>query len=215
MTMDFSRFKVLPVKDIKKADWNYKDDDEELSGKLAENIKEHGQVQNIIVRVLEDDSYEIVNGNHRLDVFVNLGIEKVYACDLGKISLEAAKRIAIETNETTFQADPTKLAGLIGKILEEISQEEFLVSAPYTDKDMDQFKEILADLEEEEYETVTFTLAKDTGERFKKQMARVRSLSPEKGKEAGVFSDVMQRFITWARAMDREDFIKLVEGENA
>ena len=114
----------IPIEKLVPADWNYKEDDEVLSEKLENNIKRNGQIENIIVRKLDDDLYEVVNGNHRLSVFEKLGIKKPVCFDLGKITDAQAKRIAIETNETRFETDSIKLA----EIIKEISEMEFEIT---------------------------------------------------------------------------------------
>lgn len=98
-------FCELPVASMIKADWNYKVDDAKLSAKLEENIRRNGQIENIIVRELDDGTFEVVNGNHRLDVMRRLEFENVYCYNLGSVGLPEAQRIAIETNETKFKSE--------------------------------------------------------------------------------------------------------------
>jgi len=119
------------------AEWNYKTDDEALQEKLQNNLKRNGQVENIIVRELDTGYFEVVNGNHRLKAFKTLNWEEVMVFNLGQVSDSAARRLAIETNETKFKSDPLQLADL----LKEISQSEpdFIDTAPYSQAELDQF----------------------------------------------------------------------------
>ncbi len=134
-------FKVIPISKLVKADWNYKTDDPVKKEKLKENIKRNGQIENVLVRLLDTGFYEIVNGNHRQDVFVELGFEEVVAFDFGKISLAAAQRIAIETNETKFDSDTDKLAKLLQEIKLEFNEEDLKATMPF---DEDEFSEMMS-----------------------------------------------------------------------
>jgi len=106
-------FQEIPLKELIKAEWNYKQDDTELLAKLIKNIERNGQIENIIVREIKDNVFEVVNGNHRYDALQYLGVKKVVCYNLGDIPLEDAKRVAVETNETKFATDEIKLANLI------------------------------------------------------------------------------------------------------
>lgn len=136
-------FIVLPIKKLVKADWNYKEEDEFLSDKLANNIKRNGQVENLIVRELPTGFYEVINGNHRLDTFKELGWTKVVCKNEGAISVAQAQRIAIETNETKFKTDPLKLAKLIKEISAEIPVDELKLSMPYSEEDLNNMGKLL------------------------------------------------------------------------
>lgn len=131
-------FCSIQIDRLVKAGWNYKTNNEELAEKLANNIKRNGQIENIIIRELQTGFYEVVNGNHRLDVLKSIGYSDVYCYNLGFITENQAKRIAIETNETKFSTDK----GLLDDILKELQ----------TDFDIDDListmpDEIMADID--------------------------------------------------------------------
>lgn len=113
------------------AKWNYKSNNEELEGKLKQNLKENGVVQNLLIRPLKGGKYEVVNGNHRLKLLKELGEKKVMCCNLGDIPLAAAKKIAYETNETNFQADPFALSSLLKDLTDTFGLEKILATSPY------------------------------------------------------------------------------------
>jgi hypothetical protein len=127
----------LPLSALVKAEWNYKLDDEEKAKKLTANIKRNGQVQNIIVRDLGKGKFEIANGNHRLDSFLELKYKDAVCYNLGKVSQAVAERVAIETNEQSFDPDPIKLGQVIEHIMEEFPREDLLETMPYSDVDFD------------------------------------------------------------------------------
>lgn len=120
MELTGTNFKTIELNKLKKADWNYKENDAVLQIKLEENIRANGQLENIIVRKLDDEFYEIVNGNHRYDAFKECNIQEVIVCDMGKISLEKAQLIALATNETKFKLNDSKLFEILKTISSEI-----------------------------------------------------------------------------------------------
>jgi ParB-like chromosome segregation protein Spo0J len=130
-------YKSLPVSKLVKAEWNYKENDPELLEKLISNIKRNNQLENLIVRKLPTGFYEIVNGNHRYDALVAMGADEAVVYDCGDISDEHAVRIAIETNETTFETDYIKLSNLMKKIAQKFSVDELKITMPFSDKQLD------------------------------------------------------------------------------
>jgi ParB-like chromosome segregation protein Spo0J len=130
------KFEHIKASKLVKALWNYKNDDAQKMRKLVENIRQNGQVENIIVRDIGNGKYEVVNGNHRLDAFQELELDEVMVCNLGKVSDAQAKKIAVETNETRFPSDLLSLSTVMKDILIEFPQEELLTSMPYTDVEL-------------------------------------------------------------------------------
>lgn len=122
----------IPLDLIDKADWNYKEDDAALLKKLVNNFKRNGQVESVIVREMDGGRYEMVNGNHRLDAMRILEFPVVVAYNLGKCSEAAARRVAIETNETKFKSNDMRLSMLINQILGEYGEDELVETMPYT-----------------------------------------------------------------------------------
>lgn len=126
----------IPVDKLVPADWNYKKDDDAKQEKLVNNIKRNGQVENILVRELETGFFEVVNGNHRLKAFQQVGITAVHAFNLGEISDAKARRIAIETNETRFENDVLRMADLLKDICEEFTTDELASTMPFSKDEM-------------------------------------------------------------------------------
>ena len=120
---DDSKIEKLGFTDVKvsrlvKADWNYKEEDEKKTSDLIANFKKNGQIENLLIRELKKGKYEVVNGNHRLDVMKILKMDMAHVYNFGECSLEEAQRIAIETNETKFGVDDLKLAKILKELLE-------------------------------------------------------------------------------------------------
>jgi hypothetical protein len=137
-----SKYELVKVSQLKTADWNYKENDPILEEKLRNNIERNGQLENLIVRKLEDGTFEVVNGNHRLEAFKDLNVDEVMVCNVGEIPLELAQRIAIETNETRFATNQTRLTSLIRNISEKFELEDMAATMPYHLEDLKQMHQI-------------------------------------------------------------------------
>jgi len=137
--VDFSRYKIVPIDSLIFADWNYKENDPELTVKLVANIRKNGQIENLLVRTLATGATEVVNGNHRLEALRMIGCKNVVVYDLGCISEQEAYRIAIETNETKFVADQIKLAKLVAEMSVGFSLEDLASTLPYTTSELSEY----------------------------------------------------------------------------
>lgn len=136
------RFIELPTAKLSEAPWNYKFDNPELTSKLKANLARNGQIENIIVREV-DDGYEVVNGNHRLMALRELGVETVVCYNLGAASLAAAQRVAIETNETKFATDNVKLAEIVRELETDFSLVELSETMPFSEEELRDMNRLL------------------------------------------------------------------------
>jgi len=93
-------------------------------------------VESIQVRELLE-GFEVVNGNHRLDAMNVLGYESAMCYNHGMISDSEAKRIALETNETRFDTDGTKMSELIAEISKDFTIEDLTETLPFTSEEID------------------------------------------------------------------------------
>ncbi len=146
----------IPLANIIKAPWNYKEDDEEKMLSLIENIKEDGQLENVIVRELGEGEYkvvngvetgtglyEMVNGNHRHDGFSRCEYRSILCYNLGGVSLEKAKLIAVKTNETKFGTNTLLLARVVGDILGKYDFDYVEKQMPYSAAELSGFGDLL------------------------------------------------------------------------
>ncbi|QDP49442.1 MAG: hypothetical protein Unbinned2716contig1000_23 [Prokaryotic dsDNA virus sp.] len=137
-------FTKIKIDKLVKADWNYKEENEKLSEKLLSNMKRNGQIENILIRELETGFFEVVNGNHRLDVMNKLKIKDVQAYNFGKIGLPQAQRIALETNETKFENDSIKMAELVTELTKEFDIKDLVDSLPYTIDEINNMNDLVS-----------------------------------------------------------------------
>jgi len=188
----------IDVESLTPSPENYKDGGDEpekeklLMDALEENIKRNGVIENILVRELDTGFFEVVNGNHRYKVVKKLGIEKIMCFNLGKITLLEAKRVAIETNETRFQANRVKLAEEINALMEDYDVSDLLSTMPYTENELDDFKKMIdfdwsedddVDLkpssgadEDDEFRVVKLNLPSEVADQLEGQIERFKKI---------------------------------------
>jgi len=141
--VNLDKFVLIEVSKLTKAPWNYKEEDEALQEKLKESIKRLGQVENIQIRELDTGFYEVIDGNHRLDAFKALKLEKVVAYNHGKISLAEAKACSYQSNQFHFKTDAIKQAETIKDILAFYTLEEAQKFLPHTQDELEGYKKLL------------------------------------------------------------------------
>ena len=129
--IDIKRFILIPVSKLVFAEWNYKTDDDTKKEKLRKNLKRNGQIENIIVREIDTDVYEVINGNHRLRAMRENGQGEAfcYRYKLGELSDTQAKRIACEL-DLEFEIDHFKFSKTIESILEDFSIDDLETTLP-------------------------------------------------------------------------------------
>lgn len=136
-------FLDIEVSKLVKADWNYKEENEQQTENLLNNFKRNGQIENILIRELDTGYFEVVNGNHRLDVMKILKMKKAHAYNCGKIGLAQAQRLAIETNETKFESDNIKMAEIISTLSKEFPITELAKTMPYSEEELGQMNDLI------------------------------------------------------------------------
>lgn len=148
--INYSNYKIIDIDLIQEADWNYKKENEELEIKLERNIQKNGLIENLHVRSLGYNSYECINGNHRLRALNKLNKKHAVVYDHGNITLEDAQIIALETNETKFISDDLKLASIIKNISDTNDINLLAETLPFNESDLKHYLELL-DFELSEY----------------------------------------------------------------
>lgn len=114
----------VEVKDLIPADWNYKKDGSDArNDKLKESILQDRSAGILAVRELEDGTYEIIDGNHRLKSILKLGVPKLKVENFGKISKADAILVARRRNFSWFEDDLVQL----GKLLDEVVLDEYSI----------------------------------------------------------------------------------------
>jgi ParB-like chromosome segregation protein Spo0J len=137
--------KKIDVKQIERSDWPYKADDAEMQAKLAGNIERNGLVAPLVAyRRKGETTVRIVDGNHRLEVLKRSGLPVTIAerdempevLFVGEMDDHAAKRLAVEINETRFASDQAALAKLIGTISDHYDLGDLIETMPFDEDEL-------------------------------------------------------------------------------
>lgn len=125
------KYRTEKLSNLVLADWNYKEDDEDMKNKLKAGIKENGFLMNLVIRKKED-KFEVVDGNHRLVALKEMGYKDVQVCDVGDITQEQAYMISLTLNETSFDNNEWLLNSLMKDLTKEYSVEKLEQVLPYS-----------------------------------------------------------------------------------
>lgn len=125
--------RTIPILCLRKADWNYKEPakNDAYYDRFKASIIEDQSAGVLAVRYLSDNVWEVIDGNHRLDVLAELGWHDIPCEDFGPISLAKAILISRRRNTDWYKDEPLKFAELFKTIvLEEFSMEQVVAFMP-------------------------------------------------------------------------------------
>tara|TARA_B100001964_G_C14063707_1_gene522592 strand:- start:50 stop:685 length:636 start_codon:yes stop_codon:yes gene_type:complete len=126
---------TLPIKKLKKAEWNYKTDgSEDQIIKLMNSIEYDNSAGVLAVRKVKD-KFEVIDGNHRLEALKRLGWSEVQVENFGDLPKSKAIILSRRRNHIWFDDNLLDLATLLKEdVIPETS--------------MDELKKILPDFED-------------------------------------------------------------------
>ena len=122
---------TLPIESLRPADWNSNIMDEAMLSRLQESLARFGLVQNLVVRRLEDDSYEVLGGNQRLQALREIGVSDV-PCVVAEVDDAQARLLAQALNAVQGQDDLGLKAELVRDLLKAVPESEILAVLPET-----------------------------------------------------------------------------------
>lgn len=131
--MDYKISAISPKK-LKPNPFNPNHVDPKNYAKLRKSIEDLGFASAVVVRELPDGTLQILGGQHRTQVAVELGLKEIPVINLGSIGDDKAKKIGLVDNSRYGTDDGLQLA----RIMEELdvgtgSLAEFL---PISDEDL-------------------------------------------------------------------------------
>ena len=121
----------LPIEELREAPWNPNHMDEAMAERLKNSIARYGLVENLVVRPLGGNTYEVLSGNQRLRVIRELGYTHV-PCVAVNADDAHARLLCQALNHIEGEDDLGLKAELVRRVLEEIPSEEVLAILPDT-----------------------------------------------------------------------------------
>ena len=121
----------IPVDLLRQPQWNPNQMDDGNRAKLGRSIDRYGLVQNLVVRHMEDGTYEMLAGNQRLQVLSRSGINEV-PCVVVELGDGEARLLCQALNRVHGEDDLGLRAELLRQVLEELPEEEVLGILPDT-----------------------------------------------------------------------------------
>lgn len=123
-------YRVIPAAQLHKNPWNPNRMTADMFGKAIESIGEYHFVDPLLVRPIPLDQFQIIDGEHRYEAGLTLGMTE-FPCMVIDVDDTTAKKLTIVMNELHGQADPDKLGPLLQELLEDTSLDDLLVALPY------------------------------------------------------------------------------------
>ena len=121
--------------------------------KIKESLRIAGQIQPILVRELDDGTFELVNGYHRWEAMKELGYKQIEVKNLGKLDFDTAVSRALLTEDTKVPIDMIELAELMKKIVTPEKPLDYWAELLPYDADLIKSKIDLLDFDFDQYET--------------------------------------------------------------
>lgn len=139
--------KIVDINEVCFNPWNPKIKRSKEFEKVKQSVEVNGQGMPVVVREIEDDNYkyQILDGEQRMTAMLDLGYDKIWVVNLGKITDEEAKSKTLWF-EQAVPFDKEQL----GKLLVELVDK---VELPYTDNEIEIISGIeIDDVSEDEFE---------------------------------------------------------------
>lgn len=119
----------IPVEHLQGAPWNANHMDEGMMDHLRESVRRYGLVENLVVRPLGAQSYEVLSGNQRLRLLRELGMSAV-PCFVVAVDDANARLLAQALNRVRGQDDLGLKAELVREVLKAIPETEVMALLP-------------------------------------------------------------------------------------
>jgi ParB family chromosome partitioning protein len=105
--------------------------DQQMTDRLRESIRRYGLVQNLVVRPIGEDAYEVLSGNQRLKIIKDMGFTHA-SCVVIELDDSKARLLAQALNRVRGEDDLGLRAEVVNEILKNIPQSEVLAILPET-----------------------------------------------------------------------------------
>jgi ParB family chromosome partitioning protein len=128
----------LPIDQLREAPWNPNHMDEAMLQKLRESLTRYGLVQNLVVRPLEANSYEVLSGNQRLQVLREQHIDAA-PCVVVNLDDAHARLLSQALNRIQGEDDLGLRAEMLKEVLAKVPEVEVVKLLPETAESLQAF----------------------------------------------------------------------------
>lgn len=119
----------ITLEQLREAPWNPNRMDEAMLARLRASVHRYGVVQNLVVRALAGNVYEVLSGNQRLKVLQDLGVGTA-PCVVVETDDARARLLSQALNRIQGEDDLGIRAELVREILAALPQDEILAVLP-------------------------------------------------------------------------------------
>ena len=126
MAVQTLRARSIPIGDLRPAPWNTNVVPKRTLAKIRRSLRTFGVVENLVVRRSPDepDRFEVISGNHRLELLREEGLAKV-PCVLVELDDARARLLAATLNRTRgLDDDPDLYQAALQEMLKELTAGE-------------------------------------------------------------------------------------------
>ena len=121
----------LPISQLQQAEWNSNEVEPGMMARLRESVTRSSLVENLVVRRVGENTYEVLSGNHRLQVLSELKMQTV-PCVVVELDDAGARLLAQALSHIRGEDNPGLRAEVLRRVLDSVSQEEVLNLLPET-----------------------------------------------------------------------------------
>jgi len=121
----------LGVDRLKEAPWNPNQMEDAMVAKLRNSVARYGLVENLVVRPLGDNTYEVLSGNQRLRILRELDYTHG-PCVVVNVDDTQARLLAQALNHIQGEDDLGLRAELLRQVLENVPETDVLALLPET-----------------------------------------------------------------------------------
>jgi ParB family chromosome partitioning protein len=121
----------IELSQLKEASWNSNRMELEDLARLKKSIERYGLVQNLVVRPIGTDAFEVLSGNQRLSILKEMAISPV-SCVVANLDDVHARLLSQALNHIHGEDDLGLRAEVLRKVLETVSEQEILDILPET-----------------------------------------------------------------------------------
>ena len=129
--------KQIKIDQIQQPNWSFKNPDKELYQSLYYSVKKNGQTKNIIVRHLEGDKYEIIDGRKIYQICQHLEVDYIYCYVYRDVSKTQAMLLYLQ-HEFNFENNFVEIAAALKRINKKHSKFEISKFSQYTYKEVEE-----------------------------------------------------------------------------